>query len=141
MIYEEEVLAMGINAPKEHQKVIANLITGLNTLYKQGKISLEPYPETMLDAGRTSPVPDVLLYDNDRTETVVIIEVAHSDGIKHDFTKVQELIQQGFYGIREGFVYDYKNARWRKYQSDKGEVTQNPSFCESIGLDLEAFVR
>ncbi|WKN45276.1 hypothetical protein [Tunicatimonas pelagia] len=35
MIFPEQLIDMGINAPKEHQRVISKLTTGLGSLYYQ----------------------------------------------------------------------------------------------------------
>lgn len=137
MITLEEALIMGTNAPKPHQRVIARLTAELFYLYyKKKTISLEPLPETMLNEGQTSPTPDIILFDNNLDETPVIIEVNHSSGIKSDRIKVQKLIDEGYYGIEEGFVYDYKRNKWHKYKRGVGDITDNPSFCEAINLDL-----
>lgn len=56
---------VGVWAPVDHQRVIAKLMTGLGILfYRQKAISLEPLPETMLDEGEASQVPDLSLCDN-----------------------------------------------------------------------------
>lgn len=74
MIFPEQLIETGINAPKEHQRVISKLTTGSGSLYyQQQQIALEPVPETMLDEGQTSPVPDMLLYDNQQHTTPIII--------------------------------------------------------------------
>lgn len=129
---------MGVNAPKEHQRVIAKLTAGLYWLFAQGKIPYEPFPEVMIDAAKTSPTPDVLLYDNVRSRNVVIIEVA-ADGWKKDFRKVMELVED--YEVDEGFVYNYQTNSWLKYSRQRGEVTDAPSFCDAIGHDLADFVK
>jgi Uma2 family endonuclease len=137
MITLEEALIMGTNAPKSHQRIIARLTAELHYLYdKQKTIFLEPLPETMLNEGQTSPTPDIILYDNTLDETPVIIEINHSAGIKSDLIKVRKLIDEGYYGIQEGFVYDYKRQQWHKYKLGVGEVLDKPSFCEAIHLDL-----
>jgi len=65
MIFPEEWIDLSINAPKEHQRIISKLTTGLGVLfYHECSIDLEPLPETMIDEGQTSPVPDVSLYNN-----------------------------------------------------------------------------
>lgn len=128
---------MGINAPKAHQRIIARLTAGLAYLfYQEGTIALEPLPETMIDEGQTSPVPDVLLYDNKKHQTPVIIEISHPAGVRGDFKKVQRLIEEADYGTVEGFVFDYVGMTWRKYAKDKGEVFDNPSWSDVLGVDL-----
>ena len=126
---------MEMNAPKEHQRVIGKLMTALGALYYcDKKIPYEPFPETMIDESQTSPTPDILLFDHDTKQNVVIIEVAGPTGAKKDFQKVQELADD--YEVQEAFVYDYGFQTWRKYQPGQGEITDQPSFCEAIGLDL-----
>jgi len=140
MLTLEEALLMGTNAPKWHQRVIGRLTTRLTLAFEQGVIALEPLPETMLDEGQTSPTPDLILYDNVLAITPVIIEITHTDGVKKDMFKIQQVIDQQFYGIQEGFVYDYKRNQWHKYALGKGVVTDNPSFCEALNLDLATLV-
>jgi hypothetical protein len=70
----------------------------------------------------------------------VIIEVTHTKGVRGDLIKVQRLIEEGFYGIQEGFVYDYKRQLWHKYKLGEGIVHHHPSFCEAINLDLAALL-
>ncbi len=129
---------MGVNAPKEHQRVIAKLTARLYRLYEGGFISYEPFPEVMIDESKTSPTPDVLLYDNTLFKNVVIIEVSAA-GFRKDFEKVATLVEE--YDVPEGFVYNYLNGQWRKYSREKGEAFDNLSFCESIGYDLDLFVK
>jgi Putative restriction endonuclease len=137
MITLEEALIMGTNAPKSHQRIITNLAAELVFLYKkQRTITLEPLSETMLDEGQTSPTPDIILYDNVREETPVIIEITHTNGVKNDLQKVRRLIEETEYGINEGFVYNYKRNEWHKYKRGVGDITENPSFCDAINLDL-----
>lgn len=137
MITLEEALLMGTNAPKSHQRIIARLTAELYYLYnKQKTIFLEPLPETMLDESQTSPTPDIILYDNERYKTPAIIEITHTDGVAKDLRKIQNLIEERDYGIVEGFVYDYRSREWHKYKLGKGIITEKPSFCEAINLDL-----
>jgi Uma2 family endonuclease len=137
MITREEALIMGTNAPKPHQRIISRLLAHLSyQYYIAGTLQLEPLPETMLDEGQTSPTPDIILYDNMLEETPVIIEITHTNGVKNDFQKVSRLMEETEYGIREGFVYNYKRDEWHKYKRGVGAITENPSFCEAINLDL-----
>jgi hypothetical protein len=136
MITREEALLMGANSPKDHQRVISRLIIGLGNLYSVGSLKLEPFPETPLNEGEPSPVPDVSLFDNVLYETPVIIEINHAGGIKSDIKKVQALIDEDNYGIVEGFIFDYKREEWHKYKRGEGIITEKPSFCETINLDL-----
>ena len=133
-----DVQIMGTNAPKEHQRIIRKLTTGLDNLYISGQINYEPFPETMIDASVTSATPDILLYDNVLHRNVIIIEIA-ADGWRKDFRKVIELVND--YEVSEGFVYNYINKRWLKYNGTTGEVLENPSFCDSIGYDLNDFLK
>ncbi len=127
---------MGINAPKAHQRIIRKLTKSLAILFDEGAITLEPFPETMIDESRSSVVPDVLLFDNEKEQTLVIIEVTHSTGVADDFDKVIYLIDERNYGVIEGFVYNYKTGQWFKYKKGEGKITECPSFCETIGYDL-----
>jgi Uma2 family endonuclease len=132
---QDNIIYMGVNAPKEHQRVIGKLMTALGLLYyRDQQIPYEPFPETMIDEGQTSPTPDILLFDHESKQNVVIIEVAGPTGAKRDFRKVQELADD--YGVQEAFVYNYGFQTWQKYQPGRGEVTDRPSFCEAIGRDL-----
>lgn len=142
MIFPEQLMEMGINAPKEHQRIISKLTTGLGILfYHEGRIDLEPLPETMIDEGQTSPVPDVSLYNNKTYQTPVIIEVCHPNGVKNDFKKVQKLIEDFDYGTIEGFVYDYVNNSWQKYTKGQGAQTENPSFSDVLHIDLASLLK
>jgi Uma2 family endonuclease len=136
MITLEEALIMGTNAPKQHQRIIARLTTRLTNAFEAGTITLEALPETMLDEGQTSPTPDIILYDNVLSKTPVIVEITHTDGVKKDIYKICRLIDENFYGTQEGFVYDYKRNEWHKYKLGVGDITDKPSFCETINLDL-----
>jgi len=85
MITPEEVKSMGIDAPVEHQKVIAKLMTRLGTMYYDLKtISLEPLPETMLDETKNSPVPDLMLCDHTNDTVPVIIEITRTRTVNAD---------------------------------------------------------
>lgn len=124
------------NSPKDHQRIISRLIIGLGNLYSNGSLNLEPFPETPLNDGEPSPVPDVSLFDNILYETPIIIEVNHANVIKSDLKKIQALIDEENYGISEGFVFDYKRKQWHKYKRGEGLITKNPSYSEVINLDL-----
>jgi hypothetical protein len=133
-----DIPIMGVNAPKEHQRVIRKLTTGLGLLFVNGEIPYEPFPKVMVDESQTSPTPDVLLFDNQLQQNVVIIEVSGKAGAKKDFSKIIEVCDE--YEIAEGFVYDYISKKWRKYKYGTGEIADTPSFCESIGYDLNTFL-
>jgi Uma2 family endonuclease len=130
---------MGVNAPREHQRVITKLVARLYWLYNQGNIILEPLAEAMINEGESSPTPDVILLDNVLDEIKVIIEISSTTGFKKDFNKIIELIDE--YEVEEGFVYDYKKENWRKYKLGVGEIVKNSSFCDAIGYDLNDFVK
>ena len=132
---------LGVWAPIEHQRVISLLTIGLGVLYHREKsISLEPLPETMLDEGKVSQVPDVSLRDNQAAQTPIIIEVCHTNGLKGDLRKVIQLIDDDLYGIQEGFIYDYRTAKWLRYRFGDGGLTTESSFSEILNLDLNAFL-
>ena len=132
---QDNIIYMGVNAPKEHQRVIGKLMTALGALYyHEKKIPYEPFPETMIDESQTSPTPDILLFDHTTRQNVVIVEVSGTAGVKKDFEKVKTLADD--YGVPEAFVYDYGFKTWRKYQPDQGEITDRPSFCGAIEMDL-----
>ena len=141
MIFPEQLIDIGINAPKEHQRIISKLTTGSGSLYyQQHKIDLEPLPETMIDEGQTSPVPDVLLYDNQRYQTPVIIEVCHTSGVRNDIKKIIRLVDEFDYGIEEGFLYDYVAGQWQRYAKGNREMEVGVSYSSQLGLDLDGFL-
>ena len=114
---------------------------GLGVLYyREKRIRLEPLPETMLDEGKASQVPDVLLRNNETAQTPVIIEVCHTNGLRGDLRKVIQLIDDDLYGIREGFVYDYRTYEWLRYRFGDGGLTTPTSFSDVLQLDLNAFL-
>jgi Uma2 family endonuclease len=131
----------GVWAPVDHQRIIAKLTMGLGVLFHREKvIRLEPLPETMLDEGKASLVPDILLRDNETAQTPIIIEVCHTNGLQGDLHKVVQLIDGGFYGILEGFIYDYRTHQWLRYRKGNGGLTENSSFTEILQLDLNSFL-
>jgi hypothetical protein len=131
----------GVWAPPEHQRVIAKLTMYLGILYRLDKrIDLEPLPETMLDESKASEVPDLVLRDNLTAQTPVIIEVCHTAGLKGDLRKVIQLVDADLYGIREGFVYDYKTGSWLRYRFGDAGAATSDSFSERLGVDLQGFV-
>jgi len=134
-----DVPIMRTNAPKEHQRVIRKLTTGLDFLYISGSISYEPFPETMIDESKTSATPDVLLFDSVSEKNVMFVEVTIPASGNDDFEKVAEIVKR--YQIQEGFTYNYKTYKWRKYKLNIGEITKNQSFCDSIGYDLNDFLK
>ncbi len=133
MITLEEATLMGINAPRAHQRAIGIMMGSLAQMYyKQGLIALEPFTKMMLDDSKTSPVPDISLYDNVLEQTPVIIEVTHTGMVQSDLRKIMRLIVSDDYGIIEGFVYDYKRREWHKFDKTKGDILDTPSWCEAI---------
>jgi hypothetical protein len=70
---------------------------------------------------------------------IVLIEIMGKKAFKSDFNKVQKLVDE--YELDEGFAYNYQQKVWRKYVREKGEIIENPSFCDSIGYDLNEFVK
>src|SRR5258708_2572902 len=135
---QDNLIIMGINAPKEHQAIITQLIHGLAELYLKDKTHLFPYPETMIDEGQTSPAPDILLYDHKLEKTIVLIEVTHSAGVKKDTAKVFSLLQD--YDVQEGFVYDYKKNFWYKLDKVSGTIEET-SFSSVLNIKLNDFLR
>ncbi|GAB3916128.1 hypothetical protein [Larkinella terrae] len=137
-VSEDEI---SVYAPKDHQRVISKLNTHLGLLfYVEGTLALEPFPETMLDESKASPIPDLLLYDNETAESPVIVEVCNQEGLKKDLKKVMQLIDEDNYGIVEGFVYNYKNRQWHQYRKNTGWITDSPSFSQILQLDLDSFL-
>jgi hypothetical protein len=137
MYYPESTLEMGINAPKAHQRIIGKLMTRLGHLfYNIHQISLEPLPETQIDEGQSSPVPDIQLYNNETFQTPIIIEVCHPNGVNNDLKKIIKLIDANDFGIVEGFIYDYERGLWSKYQKGIGRVFEKPSFSAILNMDL-----
>lgn len=131
----------GVWAPVEHQRVIAKLTTGLGRLFYQEKaIGLEPLPETMLDEGKVSQVPDLSLRDEVNAQIPIIVEVCHSYGLKGDLQKVIQLIDEDLYGIREGFIYDYRACNWLRYRFGDAGIAEPFSFSDILQLDLNQFL-
>ena len=131
---QDNLILMGINAPRQHQAIITKLIYGLTELYVQGKSKLFPYPETMIDESQTSPVPDVMLVDTTTDLTKVIIEITHTQGVKKDLQKLIALMKD--YEVEEGFVYDYKLKIWHKYHLSEGKVEKENSLSTVLQIDL-----
>ncbi|MBC8109444.1 MAG: hypothetical protein H7Y04_00130 [Verrucomicrobia bacterium] len=136
----ESTVYMAINSPRPHQAVITKLIARLYVLFETGQIHLQPYPETMLDSGRSSPVPDVILVNPETEQTEIIIEISNKTGFKNDCNKVKKLIDEQNYDIREGFVYNYQTEEWFKYELNKGIAVENTSFSEIVIQDFNKFL-
>lgn len=94
----------------------------------------------MLDDAKASLVPDLSLIDNSADETPVIIEVCKSKGQKDDLRKVIQLVDDGLYGIQEGFVYNYKTQQWLRYRKGDGGQATESSFSDVLNLDLNSFL-
>lgn len=138
MVHEDD---MGVNAPMDHQRVISKLTVGLGKLfYYDKRIALEPLPETMLDEGRTSPTPDLVLYDRNRDHIPIIIEICHTRGLKGDLQKVVSLIEDYPYDILEGFVYNYRTGQWFRYRKGDDSMATETAFSELLQLDLNSFL-
>ncbi|SFE99809.1 hypothetical protein [Spirosoma endophyticum] len=132
---------MSVYGPKDHQRIISKLNTRLGMLYYvEGTMQLEPFPETMIDETRASPVPDLLLYDNETGESPIIVEVCHQEGLKLDLKKVARLVDEENYGVLEGFVYNYKSREWHQYRKGTGWVMDTPSYSSVLNLDLNEFL-
>jgi Uma2 family endonuclease len=135
---DNQIIYMGVNAPRIHQAIIGRLIYWLTDLYLKNKTELIAYPETMIDESTTSPVPDVMLVNHDTDLTEVIIEVTHTQGVPKDIEKLKSLMK--IYRVNEGFVYDYKQKRWHKFRLGGSETGENSSFCDAVGGELAGFV-
>lgn len=94
----------------------------------------------MLDESKASLVPDLSLYDNTFDQTLVIIEVCHTNDLKEDLQKVIRLIDADLYGILEGFIYNYKTWQWLRYRKGDGGLTEANSFSDVLRLDLNSFL-
>jgi hypothetical protein len=137
-LFQEDQAVYG---PWDHQRVISKLNTGLGFLYYREKsLALEPMPESMLNETEASPVPDLILVDNQTSTIPIIIEICHSPGLKKDLKKVIGLIEDDYYGIREGFVYNYKTGSWFRYRFGDGGVATESSYSEILKLDLDTFL-
>lgn len=129
------------NSPLAHQLVISKLTFELGSLYyREQTISLIPLPETPLNEGPGHAVPDVILYDETAEETKVIIEVCLTNGQRNDLRKIIWLIEDNDYGIREGFVYNYKTRAWLRYRKGDGGVATASSYSEVMQVEMGGFV-
>ena len=90
MYYPSSLLEKGISAPKAHPRIISKLMASLGHMYYHKQlIDLEPSPETQIDEGQSSPVPDIMLYDNANFRTPIILEICHPGGVNNDLKKVR----------------------------------------------------
>ncbi len=136
----DNAIYMGVNAPKAHQRIIGKLMMKLGILfYEKNQIPFEPFPETMIDENKTSPTPDILLFDNSTKQNKVIIEVTGTTGVPKDFEKIKQLVDD--YQVPEGFVYNYETGAWRKYSLVSGEDKTAPSYSSLLGYDLGKLVK
>lgn len=134
----DNITYMGVNAPRIHQAVIGQLVTGLINLYRSGKSRLMAYPEAMIDQSQTSPVPDILLANPQTELTEVLIEITHTQGVKKDTLKLKELMT--IYDVPEGFIYDYKLDSWHRYELHNLDVDQSTAYCRTIDSSLSDFL-
>lgn len=135
---DNQIIYMGVNAPRIHQAIIGRLIYWLTDLYMKNETELIPYPEAMIDESTTSPVPDIMLINHDTDLTEVIIEITHTQGVPKDSEKLKKLMQ--VYRVNEGFVYDYKRKQWHKFKLANLEEEELSSFCDAVGQELSPFV-
>ena len=129
----DNLIIMGINAPRQHQAIITQLIYELTKLYKEGKTTFFPLPKAMIDESQTSPVPDVMLIEPLSGLTKVIIEITHTQGVKKDLQKLKELMKD--YDVPEGFVYDYKRNLWYRCEPGREDCPAG-SYSTAIQHDL-----
>ncbi|MFZ4633211.1 MAG: hypothetical protein ACOYNO_03285 [Saprospiraceae bacterium] len=134
----DNLIFMGVNAPRVHQAAITKLIYGLTDLYVKKESDLFAYPETMIDESQTSPAPDVMLIDPKTDLTKVIIEITHTQGVKKDIQKLLELMRD--YEVPEGFVFDYKLNIWHKFPSNSETGGINSSWCDAVGRELSGLL-
>jgi Uma2 family endonuclease len=122
-----------------HQSVVAHLIRKIgNYLASDVKWwAWEVLPAIKIDESATSPVPDISICTDLTPE--VIIEITDPVAVNSEFKKLSRLIEN--YEFGEGFIYDYKKHTWKKYKLGVGEITENPSFCDAIGYDLNDFLK
>ena len=121
----------------EHQQVVCRLLRKISNLFEAERVYYrwETLTAIKIDESATSAVPDLsLTYDG---ETKVIIEITLFESV--DYQKLAKLVNQ--YDLDEGFTYNYKTKQWRKYKFQLGEVLESPSFCDSIGYDLNEFLK
>jgi hypothetical protein len=132
---------MGHLATIHHQRAIKNLVFGLERLYQNKQIALEPLPETDIDPGNPeSKCPDLILQDGEKSTVPVIIEIATNRGWKTDFTKMRRLIEETEYGIEEGFVYNFERGEWHKFSKNTGLAEHFNSLSEVLNVDLGKIV-
>lgn len=129
---------MGINAPREHQRIIRNLIFNLtNQLLHQ---SYDALPDSSMDADdHFSKCPDVLIEHDVNGSIPVIIEVTGKGGVKKDKKEIAELFlenEEQLYGLLEGFVFDYDTNKWHKITAET-----ESSYSDSLQIDLSGLTQ
>ena len=133
----EEIV--GINAPREHQRCIRNLVYNLTNHLLH--LPYDVLPESSLDADdRLSKCPDVLVENSGDGSIPLLIEVTGKGGVKRDKKKIAEIFlenQEQLYGLQEGFVYDYDSDKWYRITADADEES---SYSHSLRLDLKSFI-
>ena len=130
-------IEMGHLATIHHQRAIKKVVFGLEKLYQEGIIKLEPLPETDIDPGNPeSKCPDIILQDSDGTAVPIIVEIATNRGWRTDFKKLKKLIDETEYGIEEGFVLNFEKMEWHKYSKQNGVIENNPSWSAILEVDL-----
>lgn len=131
---------MGHLATINHQRAIKRLVFGLEKLYLQGEIALEPLPETDIDPGNPeSKCPDLVLQDNVNSTVPIVIEIATNRGWKTDALKLRRLMDETDFGIVEGFVLNFEKGEWYKY-SKITNPSNNPSWSDVLSVDLSTFL-
>ncbi len=134
---------MGHNAKVEHQRVIARLLSQMMLFLEKKQIpNCEVLPETDIDPGNAkSQCPDIQVRNEVEAVIPVIIEIATKIGTKADLKKIIELINSDYFGIEEGFVYNYETNLWYKYCRKQGIVSENTSFSDFLETDLQLFLK
>ena len=82
----------------------------------------------------------MLLYDNERHTTPIIVEVCHTSGVRNDCKKIMRLINEFDYSIEEGFLYDYVAHQWLRYRKGEADLEPDQSFSSTLQLDFNAFL-
>jgi hypothetical protein len=139
----QKEIQMGHLAKEEHQAIIAQLIIGFGLMRRQGLTTWVALPEMDIDPGSPeSKCPDILLRNRENDSTPIIIEIAGRYGYRADWEKVRYLIEKKpFYGIEEGFVYNFDAKTWFQFSRKRGIVEINPSFSELLQIDLAKFLK
>ena len=99
--------------------------------------ALGSFTAIKIDESTTSSVPDISICYDQVPE--VIIEITFSVTFNNEFDKLSRLVEK--HELEEGFVYNYQKNAWRKCKFGVGEIIESPTFCETIGYDLNEFVK